>query len=281
MALPDRPVVAIVGDGSSLYAIQALWSAAHYGVGALFVILSNGGYAVMDRLVEQQGGAVPGRASTSTSPASPRLRLPGAHDRRPRRADRDARRGAARPRRSATSRSSSRSTSRPTRVLAVTLRPEPLQVAAARCERAGRVRDPPLSLDPRAQAGRTPRDRAGARGGVRGQPADAARRPAPARRLASDPRLARARRRDLRREHAERGDEPEPQRVDRDHARDRQRVADELLAARLSLEVPLAGLAARNATETTAAELLEAIAEAEGTIRPPTPSASPTRGFIA
>ena len=39
---------------------------------------------------------------------------------------------------------------------------------------------------------------------------------------------------------------------------------DELLAARLSLEVPLAGLAAQNATESTAAELLEAIAEAEG-----------------
>ena len=39
---------------------------------------------------------------------------------------------------------------------------------------------------------------------------------------------------------------------------------DELLAARLSLEVPLAGLAARNATESTATELLAAIAEAEG-----------------
>ena len=55
MALPDRPVVAIVGDGSSLYAIQALWSAAHYRAGALFVILSNGGYAIMDRLAEQHG----------------------------------------------------------------------------------------------------------------------------------------------------------------------------------------------------------------------------------
>ena len=59
MARPDRPVVAIVGDGSSLYSIQALWSAAHYGAGALFVILQNGGYAVMDRLVEQHGGAGP------------------------------------------------------------------------------------------------------------------------------------------------------------------------------------------------------------------------------
>jgi len=57
MARPERPVLAIVGDGSSLYAIQALWSAAHYGVGVVFVILANGGYAVMDRLAELQGGA--------------------------------------------------------------------------------------------------------------------------------------------------------------------------------------------------------------------------------
>lgn len=39
---------------------------------------------------------------------------------------------------------------------------------------------------------------------------------------------------------------------------------DELVAARIYLEVPLAGLAAENATETTAQELLDAIAEAEG-----------------
>jgi benzoylformate decarboxylase len=59
MALPERPVVAVVGDGSSLYGIQALWSAANYGVGVLFVILANGGYAVMDRLAEQQGAPGP------------------------------------------------------------------------------------------------------------------------------------------------------------------------------------------------------------------------------
>ena len=59
LARPDRPVVAVVGDGSSLYGIQALWSAAHYRAGVLFVILSNGGYAVMDRLVEQQGSKGP------------------------------------------------------------------------------------------------------------------------------------------------------------------------------------------------------------------------------
>jgi benzoylformate decarboxylase len=59
MALPDRPVVAVVGDGSSLYAIQSLWSAARYEAGALFVVLANGGYRVMDRLAEIQGEDAP------------------------------------------------------------------------------------------------------------------------------------------------------------------------------------------------------------------------------
>lgn len=59
MALPGRPVVAVVGDGSALYGMHALWSAAHYRVGALFVVLSNGRYAVMDRLADKQGGKAP------------------------------------------------------------------------------------------------------------------------------------------------------------------------------------------------------------------------------
>jgi benzoylformate decarboxylase len=59
MALPERPVVAVVGDGSSLYTIQALWSAAYCGAGVLFVVLANRGYAIMDRLAEQQGGEGP------------------------------------------------------------------------------------------------------------------------------------------------------------------------------------------------------------------------------
>jgi benzoylformate decarboxylase len=56
MGQPGRPVVAVVGDGSSLYQVQSLWTAAHYGVGVVFVVLANGRYAVMDRLAEQQGG---------------------------------------------------------------------------------------------------------------------------------------------------------------------------------------------------------------------------------
>lgn len=53
LALPDRPVIAVVGDGSALYQIMSLWSARRYAAGVLFVVLSNGGYAIMDRLAER------------------------------------------------------------------------------------------------------------------------------------------------------------------------------------------------------------------------------------
>ncbi|MEQ7124528.1 thiamine pyrophosphate-dependent enzyme [Actinopolymorpha sp. B11F2] len=59
MGDPSRPVVAVVGDGSAMYGIQALWSAVRYGCGVLFVVLSNGGYAIMDRLAERHGGRPP------------------------------------------------------------------------------------------------------------------------------------------------------------------------------------------------------------------------------
>ena len=52
-------MVAVVGDGSSLYQIQALWSAATYGAGVLFIVLRNGGYAIMDRLAERAGAHGP------------------------------------------------------------------------------------------------------------------------------------------------------------------------------------------------------------------------------
>jgi benzoylformate decarboxylase len=58
MAAPSRPVVALLGDGSSMYTIQALWSAARYRVGVLFVVMANGRYAVMDELADRHGGRV-------------------------------------------------------------------------------------------------------------------------------------------------------------------------------------------------------------------------------
>jgi thiamine pyrophosphate-dependent acetolactate synthase large subunit-like protein len=55
MALPDRPVLAVIGDGSSVYCIQALWSAARYGVGVVFFVMDNGHYLVMDELTRRRG----------------------------------------------------------------------------------------------------------------------------------------------------------------------------------------------------------------------------------
>jgi benzoylformate decarboxylase len=57
MGSPDRPVLALLGDGSATYSIQALWSAAHYDVGAVFVVVGNGRYAVMDELARARGAA--------------------------------------------------------------------------------------------------------------------------------------------------------------------------------------------------------------------------------
>ena len=47
VALPDRPVVAISGDGSAMYAIQSLWTAALLGLRIVFVILANREYRVL------------------------------------------------------------------------------------------------------------------------------------------------------------------------------------------------------------------------------------------
>ncbi|NYT25031.1 thiamine pyrophosphate-binding protein [Alcaligenaceae bacterium] len=52
LAQPDRPVVATIGDGSSLYSIQALWTAAHLKRPITYVIINNRSYRILkDRLV--------------------------------------------------------------------------------------------------------------------------------------------------------------------------------------------------------------------------------------
>lgn len=47
LAHPHRPVVAISGDGSAMYSIQALWTAAHHDLAIVFVILNNGEYRIL------------------------------------------------------------------------------------------------------------------------------------------------------------------------------------------------------------------------------------------
>ena len=47
LALPDRQVICAVGDGSALYSIQALWTAARYDLAVKFVIFNNASYAIL------------------------------------------------------------------------------------------------------------------------------------------------------------------------------------------------------------------------------------------
>jgi benzoylformate decarboxylase len=58
LALPHRPVVALIGDGSAMYTCQALWTAAHYRIGVVFVILNNKSYRILkQRLLALRGHA--------------------------------------------------------------------------------------------------------------------------------------------------------------------------------------------------------------------------------
>jgi len=52
LARPGTPIVAIIGDGSAMYAIQALWTAAHLDLPITYVIANNRSYRIIkERLV--------------------------------------------------------------------------------------------------------------------------------------------------------------------------------------------------------------------------------------
>jgi benzoylformate decarboxylase len=53
MAEPDRPVVTVVGDGTAMYTIQGLWSAAHYDVPLVVVVMNNREYAACKRGIDR------------------------------------------------------------------------------------------------------------------------------------------------------------------------------------------------------------------------------------
>jgi benzoylformate decarboxylase len=56
LANPDRPVVCYSGDGSAMYSIQALWTAAHHKLPLNVVIANNGGYRIIkQRLLSFHG----------------------------------------------------------------------------------------------------------------------------------------------------------------------------------------------------------------------------------
>jgi benzoylformate decarboxylase len=59
LALPERPVVALIGDGSAMYTIQGLWTAARENLRMVFVIINNYSY----RILKQRTNAMKGLAA--------------------------------------------------------------------------------------------------------------------------------------------------------------------------------------------------------------------------
>ena len=57
LALPDRPVVSLTGDGSALYTAQGLWTAAHSRVPVTWVIFNNTSYRILKQRVLAMRGA--------------------------------------------------------------------------------------------------------------------------------------------------------------------------------------------------------------------------------
>jgi len=49
LAKPERPVVAVVGDGSAMMSIQALWTAANANIAVVYVVCNNQSYRVLKK----------------------------------------------------------------------------------------------------------------------------------------------------------------------------------------------------------------------------------------
>ena len=60
-AQPGRKIIALLGDGSAMYTVQGLWSAADQDANVSFLILNNHRYAALDQFAQAFGmNAVPG-----------------------------------------------------------------------------------------------------------------------------------------------------------------------------------------------------------------------------
>jgi benzoylformate decarboxylase len=65
LAQPDRTVFCLLGDGSAMYSIQGLWTAADLKLDVRFLIVNNGGYAALEQFgalfdIDVVGSKLPG-----------------------------------------------------------------------------------------------------------------------------------------------------------------------------------------------------------------------------
>jgi acetolactate synthase-1/2/3 large subunit len=57
IACPDRPVLALIGDGTAMYTVQALWTMARERLNVTTVIFNNASYSVLNIELERVGAA--------------------------------------------------------------------------------------------------------------------------------------------------------------------------------------------------------------------------------
>jgi acetolactate synthase-1/2/3 large subunit len=60
IACPDRPVIALIGDGTAMYTIQALWSMARENLNVTAIIFNNASYSVLNVELDRVGAGVGG-----------------------------------------------------------------------------------------------------------------------------------------------------------------------------------------------------------------------------
>ena len=60
IACPDRPVLALVGDGSAMYTIQALWTMAREKLNVVAVVFNNRAYSILNVELQRVGAAEAG-----------------------------------------------------------------------------------------------------------------------------------------------------------------------------------------------------------------------------
>lgn len=74
LACPDRPVIALLGDGAAMYTIQALWTLARERLHVVAIICNNAAYSVLNVELERVGShAEGGKAASQLALGQPPL----------------------------------------------------------------------------------------------------------------------------------------------------------------------------------------------------------------
>ena len=74
IACPHRPVLALVGDGSAMYTLQALWTMARERLNVVTIIFNNGAYGILNMELERVGAEKAGvRAKAQLDLTNPEL----------------------------------------------------------------------------------------------------------------------------------------------------------------------------------------------------------------